>query len=352
MLPYWIFFSIPALPVLFVLGRRLHLTWLFWLLLWLLFSLIIGLRHEVGGDWFNYVANFERYADASLGDSLAKGDPAYEFLNWAAASLGLDIYAVNLVCAAFFVAGLIMFCRQQTNPLLAFTLAIPYLVTVVAMGYSRQGVALGLLFWAISYLEQNRMWPYMVLIAVGALFHKTVLVMIPFAVFLVGDSGRKWMILRIGAVALGGYGLWDALLAEEQDQLWENYVEAQMVSEGAMIRALMNVVPSILLLAYWRRWKESFSNHWFWFWMAVASLFAVGMVDFASTAVDRIALYLSPIQMAVYTRLPYLPLLPHRQLDPNMVTVAILIAYAAVLYVWLNYATHAQYWIPYQNILL
>ena len=111
------------------------------------------------------------------------------------------------------------------------------------------------------------------------------------------------------------------------------------------------VLPGLLLLIYWKRWKQSFPNPWFWFWMAVGTIVTFGLVDFASTAVDRIALYLAPIQLAVYSRLTHLPLLPGRQLDPNVVTVAILLGYATVLYVWLNYASHAHYWLPYQNII-
>jgi len=75
---------------------------------------------------------------------------------------------------------------------------------------------------------------------------------------------------------------------------------------------------------------------------------AVALVGFASTAVDRIALYFIPIQVVVFARLPLL--LRHR-IRPGTVAIGIVLGYAAVLYVWLNYATHARYWLPYQNML-
>ena len=350
MLPYWVFYSIPALLVLYALGRRIELTTAFWLFLGVTFALIIGFRYEVGGDWGNYLRQFDLIkADKHLLEVLAVGkDPGYVFLNWLMAKWGLvGIYGVNLLCGAMFVTGLIMFCRQQPDPLLAFAAAIPYLMIVVAMGYTRQGVALGFLLWAITYLDRGKVLQYVVLIAVASLFHKTVLVMLPFGIFLLG---KGWLIRSL-MILLAFYGLWSALLSEEQDTLWKNYVEVQMVSEGAKIRVLMNVLPSALLLMYWKRWKQSFPMPWLWFTMAVGSLISLALVDFASTAVDRIALYFLPIQLAVYSRLAHLPLLEDRQLDPAIVTVAIVVLYAAVLYVWLNYATHAQYWLPYQNIL-
>ena len=151
--------------------------------------------------------------------------------------------------------------------------------------------------------------------------------------------------LRVIAV---GLGLWDILLESEQDRLWQNYVEANMQSEGALIRVLMNLVPSFLLLFYWQKWKPRFPGGQFWIWMAIASIVSVLLVNFASTAVDRVALYLTPVQVAVFSRLPFMI---KRQADPEMVTLFILLGYASVLYVWLNYATHARFWIPYQNSL-
>ena len=40
-----------------------------------------------------------------------------------------------------------------------------------------------------------------------------------------------------------------------------------------------------------------------------------------------------------------------RQFDPKITTLFIMLGYAAVLFVWLNYAVHAKFWVPYQNSL-
>ena len=39
------------------------------------------------------------------------------------------------------------FVRRQPMPWLGLLVAIPYLVIVVGMGYSRQAIALGLFYW-------------------------------------------------------------------------------------------------------------------------------------------------------------------------------------------------------------
>jgi hypothetical protein len=149
-------------------------------------------------------------------------------------------------------------------------------------------------------------------------------------------------------VGLAGYGLWDTFVALDQERLWNTYVEQQMMSEGARIRVFMNTVPSLLLLMYWKRWKASFPNAVFWLIIAFGSMTCIFLVGFASTAVDRMALYFTPIQVAVFARLPYLA---NRRFTPRAVTLMTVFAYALVLFVWLNFAGHAYAWLPYRNIL-
>jgi hypothetical protein len=79
--------------------------------------------------------------------------------------------------------------------------------------------------------------------------------------------------------------------------------------------------------------------------LVAISLFTVA----SSTAVDRLALYLIPIQLFVGSRLPDTRLFG---LAPASWT-QILIAFSlAVLLVWLIFAVHAQAWLPYRNLLL
>ena len=98
-------------------------------------------------------------------------------------------------------------------------------------------------------------------------------------------------------------------------------------------------------------------------WLALAVLqalfFGVGLalitvvlllVSPSSTAVDRMALYLIPIQIFVFARLPDLGG-KDRGLT-NVLLFSVLGFYAAVMAVWLNFAAHAYAWIPYRFYLL
>lgn len=314
------------------------------LIIGVLFALIIGYRHDVGGDWSTYLRHFNDIQYYTLTEILKRSDPGYYAINWLMSDWGFDIYAVNLICGTIFMTGLIIFARRQANPWLAVAVAVPYLIVVVIMGYTRQGVALGFVFLSLAALDKNNFKQFLILVILATTFHRTAVLMIGLGIFQQG----KGKYIRFLAVAGIGFGIWSAFLAQDQQNLWKNYVEAELQSQGALIRVFMNLLPSLIFLLYRKRWKKEFADYSFWVMIALGSIASVFLVGFASTAVDRIALYFTPIQVVVYARLP---LLLRNKYNPQFITFGILFYYFLVLYVWLNYATHAKYWLPYQNAL-
>ena len=137
---YWLLFLSAAVPAMMRMrpaGAPIHSRrWqLSWMLMLFFLVLLIGLRHRVGADWGAYIAHVEEVAGLSWLEALARGsDPAYVTLNWISSELGGGVYLVNLFAAALFSWGLVSFCRAQPRPWLALAVAVPYLVTVVAMG--------------------------------------------------------------------------------------------------------------------------------------------------------------------------------------------------------------------------
>jgi hypothetical protein len=110
----------------------------------------------------------------------------------------------------------------------------------------------------------------------------------------------------------------------------------------------MNFVPALLFFIFHKEWTKEYDDFAFWRIIAFGAIGALFMVGFASTAVDRMALYMIPLQIVVFGRLP---LLAKGKVSMTNTVNFILFYYALVLLVWLSFATHAQYWLPYKNIL-
>jgi hypothetical protein len=348
-IPYWLLLLLP----LWACVQCPRRPWPAWQasLIGIALTLFIGLRHEVGGDWFNYIPYLARAEGLSLSEVLAWGDPGYNALNWLFASQSWGIYGVNLVSGAIFSAGLVVFCRAQTRPWLALCLAIPYLVIVVAMGYSRQGVAIGLMMPGLLALERGQLRPFLASMVAAATFHSTALVMLAFVVPAVPGRSLTMRALRLLFLLIVGGALVQTFLAARVEGLVGGYIESEYQSEGAAIRVAMNLLPGVLLLLWPKRFAFTSQQLRLWRAMAFTALgcaAALVLLPSNSTAVDRIALYVIPLQLVVGSRLPGTHLLG---LSPAQLLLGVLGFCLAVEFVWLNFATHASGWLPYANVL-
>lgn len=347
MLPYWILFALPAVGAL-----RERATWrqadqphLLLLGLSLLFVLVIGFRYQVGGDWQTYLFHLDQARYLSFAETFAQSDPGYALLNWLAARTFGEIWGVNLVCGAIFSAGLLSFAKAQPRPWLALLVAVPYLIIVIAMGYTRQGVAIGLAMLGLVALVRKRSALKFVLwMALAATFHKTALLLVPIAALSV-DRGRFWTALWVGGSTLLLYYLF---LEDSVNPLMAGYLEAEYNSQGAAIRVAMNLLPALLFLLLRRRFSLSRIEFRLWTNISILALVFVILlvVSPSSTAVDRMALYLIPLQLFVLSRLP--EAFPASSRGVNQLALAVIAYSAAVQFTWLNFATHARYWVPYQ----
>ena len=341
MLPYWVLYLIPALGVLS--GQRMAPASqrTVWWLLGAIFALAIGLRHQVGGDWGAYLRYLEQASRMTLPQVFLQGDPGYYLINWLVVGVGGNIYAVNLVCGAILMAGVVMFARRQPIPSLALLVAVPYLITVVGMGYSRQAVALGFILLGLVALSNGGMRRFAILVLIGAAFHKSAVLMLPVAA-LASSRKRVWNLFWVGIISLiGGY----LFLFDSVDTLWQNYVEADYHSEGGLIRVLMNAVPAAVYLLVHRKLSLGEDARRLWWWMSVFALACIPLVLISSTATDRVALYLIPLQLFVFSRLH---LITNDALVRAYIVAGVVAYYTAVLAVWLLFATHAHAWLPYQ----
>lgn len=346
MLIYWLMFVVAAgmaitKPQPALTGRRASLG--LWSIAWILLTLLIGYRFEVGGDWGNYLWNYLESRYLTLVELVSeRGDPAYSLISVISAEADWDIYGINMICGGIFSAGLVVFCRVQPRPWLALVVAIPYLVIVVGMGYTRQAAAIGLLMIGLVHLGRNKVGKFVFWLALGAAFHKSALIILPIAI-LARVRNPWWTAFWVGTMGILLYYL---LLAEFADPLIENYVLAEYESEGAAIRVAMNAVPAVLYILYRNRLTDNAFERALWTWFALLAVAFVPllMLSVSSTAVDRVALYLIPIQLYVLSRLPDLFLRAAQGL-PIFGVVAIS---GLVQLVWLNFAAHAQFWIPYR----
>ena len=81
-------------------------------------------------------------------------------------------------------------------------------------------------------------------VLLAATFHKTAVLLLPLAALAAAQNRFVAMAWGVGSLALG-YWLF---LEDSVENLYDNYVEAEYQSSGAMIRLAMNLVPAVMLV--------------------------------------------------------------------------------------------------------
>ena len=358
MYPYWILYIILTLAALFY-SQPQQVTLpgttsdnskpkydVIFVSMAVLIVLMIGLRYRVGGDWRNYLENSDLIQGRPLSWAMinSPNEPGYTLINWVVLWAGSDIWLVNLICAIPFVVGLIALARQQPNPYLALAVAAPLLIIVVGMGYTRQATALGFLLIAITSLTAGKpFWKFLVWIGLGSLFHFSVLFFAPLvALLLFRGKFLSFILLIVSGIV--GYLF---VLPNAIERYSTGYIRTVYEAQGAIFRIALSALAGIILLIFARRFFSNPDEKRIWRGWAILSLLSLLMLFFirSTVIVDRLSVYLLPIQVFTFARLPLT--FGGRQ-SQLLWTLVIVTGYAVVLLLWLTLANHARFWIPYR----
>lgn len=314
---------------------------LIWFVVAVFYILIIGLRNEIGVDWEAYNKLYNITRNVPLSEALLTTDPAYAFLNWIVALIGGKVYLVNFICAIIFISGLVTFCRAQQMPWLAFLVAQPVLIFIVGMSYTRQSVAVGFELMALIAIsnKQNKLFIFHVIMA--TLFHKTAIFLLPLIAF-VSNKNRVLMIIAILFLVLG---LGVMLIAEKYEAMLDLYVEQKLTSDGGIYRVILNIVPAILIFVFAKKKIKRPEERNLWKALAVLSFLLFPLINIAPTATDRLAIYLTPIQLYVFSNAPNW--FENRYIRFIFLS-GVVFFYGLLMLVWLSFGTYRDYWVPYR----
>lgn len=313
--------------------------------------IMVGFRHQVGADWTNYEALLLLAEGETLTSSVLRRDPAYGFLNWFSANYYGGLYLVNTVAACFFTFGLFRFLSSLSKPHLAMCVAFPYLILVVAMGYTRQSVAIGFCLMAICNLFNGRSGWFLVQVLAASAFHSSAFLMMGLLYVAEERSRRKSYIIIAFCLT---FALLFPVISTWGARFITLYIESGRDSSGAIVRIAMNALAGAVFLVNRRRFFASLSQNStvevrVWTTLAVIAVvsFAALFITPSTTAIDRIGLYLIPLQIFVLSRLPDM------LVGPTLLWTLVIILYSGlVLSVWLLFADYSSFWFPYQNYIV
>lgn len=308
-------------------------------------TILAGFRKEIGGDWNAY---YQYHIDATqtpFRNYLATNDPGYTGLSWPLARLGLDVWSINLICALLLVWGITALASTLRYRNLFFLSAIPYLLVVVGMGYSRQSAAIGLICFAIYFSFKERRKLSLFFAILSLFYHKSAAIGV--APLLLVFSKKKWKTVLIATISVPVLVI--LIVLQELERVQQQFFEVSISSAGAFIRITQIFLCGIWYLVFLRK-RELEGRRPLLATLSVFSiLFMIGLaVTPSTTVIDRLALYLLPFQCYVLAKMPEGFL---KGGNRTLAYMAVITINLAIFGVWMTTADHLDYWIPYQNYL-
>jgi hypothetical protein len=301
---------------------------LFPLVVLLLFA-FVAFRYEVGCDWSGYENNYYSAEYLTAEEVVTGPEPGYWLLLTQLHSFGLEYPYLNVLMAILFFYGFARLAAREPNPLAILILAFPVLLINMPMSGIRQGAAIGFICLAFNAFRDRRLITYTAFVVLASLFHTSAiafLVLTPFVKFRL--SGAT-LILSSILVLPGAYF---------------------MLAAGALYRSgMLAAVGAFFLLALRRTYLERFPADYqlaligAWFMLGTLAI-----VPISSVISDRFGYYVTPIQLMIMARIPYLV----EGRDRAILSAAPYAALGFMLVVWTSFsALFNQCYLPYQTWL-
>ena len=330
-------------------------TSFFFTILYLFFLvLFIGFRHEVGGDWTQYVHNYSNQTIYDFYNFDIRSDYLYEYLSFLFYKFGLSYHFLNFFLSIIFVYSIYSFSRLQPSLAFAFIVCFPIIIIIMGMGFTRQGIAFAFITLSmVSFIKENR-YNFLFFSLLAIFFHKSaifILLIYPFINQKINYTEIFFILIVIFilAIILRGdlYNLYNNYLGEN---LYNNAEESsQLVARGAPVRIGLNLLASTIFFIFYRELTYNENEKKLFLFLSF-SVFFIFILSFKfSVFADRVNYYFTPIQIIVFSRFPYLF---YKERTRDFLIYSTALFYIVILFIWLNYAEYAHAWLPYQNILM
>lgn len=345
MVPYLLLLSCALLPGL---GARNRGVGLPFALVGAVYALFVGLRWEVGPDWFGYEILRVATSGRTYGEILAQPEPGFFLLMKLSDDLGWGIVGINAAAAAVFCFGVFALAARTAAPWIALCAATSYLVLALGMSGIRQAMAAGIVFFALSRFRTAPLLGYLAAVGVATLFHASAVAMAPLAAF----HGRTTPLMKLacGAVAAAALAAVVAGPAAPLELYAQRYAGGRgPQATGAIFQVLLNAVPAAAYLLYRRTFRRLYGPSPLLTALALAALAMLPAVAVSTVGASRLSMYLTAGAMMIWAGLPRAVGGTRGEAD---LRVAALLTNAGVMVAWLSFANVAFAYFPYRNVLL
>jgi len=347
MIPYLLVLLVPCIFALFS-GRKVSMP--LWISTFLLYVTFVGLRFEVGPDWFQYLFIHKFISNENVSDIILRPEPLSYLLFWISENSGLHMYLTNMVGAFMMILGVFTFARRTSNPWIAIVAATPYFILITGMSGVRQAMAAGIVLFLLSRWEHFSLPRRGIYILIAALFHTSALVNNTLLIAKLNIPLRYKVFIGSAILLLTFYLSSEVAMYADSVTLYkQRYLnESEFVrSFGSLYHIAMIAIPTALGLFYKKRITPYIHSPALLNFSLYASLSVLAINFISTTVASRITIYLYFIPMMIYPALVE----TFGRRSRQMIAFAIVAFHILILVTWLSLGNVSASYIPYNNVL-
>ncbi len=320
---------------------------LFLLLPMLSFSVVMGMRYDVGTDYFAYLNGYIYNFD------VGKGEIIFIWIRQLFNQLNLH-YSVYFSFLAFINVSFFIYAFKREAfimPLLIF-----FLFTngdwMFWMNGIRQALALCIWIYALNFIEKKKFWWYLFWCVIAIGFHKSAIILI--SLYPILRNGKdyfksiKLQLILLGCAFLIQYTFGSFIVRLEpliefyQQELsggTYNYTmerfakEASSTIDGSGMAYLFRLFLSIIVILYSKRLKRFYNNKWFTiiYFMFFIGLLTQNLFPIGSTVLTRPFRYFFIFQGIMFAYFVYY-LLKQKSQYNRIFGVVFIVVFIAIFY--------------------
>lgn len=310
-----------------------------------------GLRNEIGGDWFAYKSTFDGlnyFTDLGFNIFLK---PLFYFIFVLIKKIGGDIHWVIFTLSVLSLGPYFWICSRLPNPFFALSGSFFWVVVILQIGFTAQGLAFGLLIPFFFHLNKGRIILASFFMASACLIHFSALLFAP--ILVVKMLRNFWFFVFIVAFLVlcvlafyisGSFGYFYNLVVA--------YLQMG-AGGGLMIRSILSMLTAVLFLRLALRYRTLIGEPAYKLSLSliVIFVFVIGFgVVIGGSLFDRFQLYFLAgwfLLGGCIDRRLYANSLSY-QID----VIGFIFLSFLTLVTWLQFADHAYLWVPYTSIPL
>lgn len=342
MIFYFLIF-LKSLTFDFLQSRIKSLGFIFFIFSFFVLLFFIGFRYNVGGDFGIYEEYF--YFNYSAERNFYLFDLIFNIFRYNKIPFNFLLFTISLFC----LYSLYNYSLNYKSFFLVLFASMPIIITILFMGYLKQGISFAFLLFALNSLYKKKNYQYYLYIILGSLFHLSLIIFLPLKLLVETQFNFKQIVLRIIFLIILTFIIYYIFYNELIIFIQGYLIDDTLISSGSIYRITINLLCGFVYVFSIKRIDDNLIIRKIFIFFFIASIVLFISNFYFPVFADRMNYYLIPLQLHLVGKIEKLFKTPIFLFISRSLVV---ILYFSIYLVWFNFGTFSHVWKNYDICLI